>query len=66
MHAIEAREVALSMIRCYGTRAQAIASERLRQSRGEGDAAAVDAWEQVRAMIWELRRTERLVPRVTH
>ena len=53
----DARATALSMIRLYGLRAQAIASERAAEMRQKGDTVGLDRWQQVHVAICELRQT---------
>ena len=55
MHS-EANHTARIMIRAHGLRAQAIAMERLAESRQQGDAAGSDRWQEIHAAICELRR----------
>ena len=61
MHAQEvqrdAREIALSMIKVHGLRAQAIAMEHVSEMRQQGDLSGHDRWQQIRAAICELRQT---------
>ena len=57
MHAPDAQETALMMIRLHGLRAQAIALERAAEMRQQGDTAGLDRWQQIHAGICELRRT---------
>jgi hypothetical protein len=53
----DAQETALSMIRLHGLRAQAVALERAAELRQQGDVAGQDRWQQIHAVICELRRT---------
>lgn len=60
------RQVALSLIQRYGTRAQAIASERVAELQSAGDTAEFEKWRQIQDLVAELRRTERPPGAVTH
>ena len=51
-----AQATAVSMIRLHGLRAQAVVLERAAELRQRGDAAGHDLWQQVHAMICELRQ----------
>jgi hypothetical protein len=53
----DARDVALSMIKLHGLRAQAVAMERVAEMRQQGDLSGHDRWQQVHAAICELRQT---------
>jgi hypothetical protein len=53
----DARDVALSMIKLHGLRAQAVAMERAAEMRQQGDVSGHDRWRQVQAAISELRQT---------
>ena len=53
----QAQGTALSMIRVYGLRAQAVALERAAELRQRGDLAAHDLWQQIHTAIRELRQT---------
>ena len=55
MHS-EAKDTARMMIRAHGLQAQAIAMERLSESRQQGDVAGIDRWQEIYAAICELRR----------
>jgi hypothetical protein len=52
-----AHATALSMIRLHGLRAQAVAQERAAELRHQGDVSGHDLWQQIHAVICELRRT---------
>jgi hypothetical protein len=53
----DAQQTAMSMIKLHGLRAQAIALERAAEMRQRGDISELDRWQQVHAVICELRRT---------
>jgi hypothetical protein len=53
----DATTVARMMIQHHGPQAQAIAQERAAEMRQQGDTAGLDRWNQVHAVICELRRT---------
>ena len=50
-------DIARMMIFRHGLRAQAVALERLAQTRQQHDAAGLDHWQQTYTAICELRRT---------
>ena len=54
---VSALDIARDMLHRHGLRAQAIASERIAETRQTGDAVALQRWEQTYSAICELRRT---------
>ena len=56
MTPLQARQVAQDMMRRHGLAAQAVVEELLNEARLSGNAQALDDWQQIQAMIAELRR----------
>jgi hypothetical protein len=57
------RYIAQNLIAAHGLRANAVANERIAESRQQGDAAGLERWQNVKVAINELRRT---APRPNH
>jgi hypothetical protein len=53
-------KMAQMMILRHGVRAEAVALERLAEARQQRDAAGLDRWDRIHAVIRELRWTARL------
>lgn len=64
----ETKDAARMMIKRHGLQAQAVALERVREKRQEGDTAGLDRWQAIYAAICELRRTspKRIGPEEMH
>jgi len=56
-------ETARMMIQRYGMRASAVARERTTEMQAKGDTAEFAKWQQIDALIAELKRTERRAER---
>jgi uncharacterized protein YhfF len=54
----QARQTAQSLIRLHGLKAQAVAEHRVEEARLSGNTDALDQWQQIHAMICELKRTK--------
>jgi hypothetical protein len=57
MDSAENKLTAQNMITVHGLRAQAVVTERLAESRSQGDTAGMERWQAVLAAIAELRTT---------
>jgi len=51
------KQTAINLISVHGVRAQAVASERSKEARLQGDASGMARWQNVETAISELRRT---------
>ena len=53
----DSKYTAQNLMAVHGLRAQAVVSERIAESRQQGDSSALERWQNVEAAISELRRT---------
>ena len=57
MSEFDSKYTAQNLMAVHGLRAQAVVHERLSEARQQGDTSGLERWQNVEAVISELRRT---------
>jgi hypothetical protein len=57
MSEFDSKYTAQNLMAVHGLRAQAVVHERLTEARQQGDTSGLERWQNVEAVISELRRT---------